>query len=133
MPACLREIFLFFRMEIPAYQSVCVVFVCVFFMKRKNFCFRSFSYSYLLYFCTLNFECLFAVRKDKNRCMKMCREKRGYVAPAVQLHRFVMEAGFAVSLFGDSDGIGKTQISNPNSDQIGQYQDGVNWTNDTWN
>lgn len=67
--------------------------------------------------------------------MKMCREKRGYVAPDVQLHMFVMEAGFAVSLFGDSDGLGKRQVNNPasNPDQIGQYQDGVNWTSDTWN
>ena len=49
----------------------------------------------------------------------------------MQLHMFVMEAGFAVSLFlkGDSDGKGAAEQSSP----IGQYQDGVNWTNDTWN
>lgn len=40
MPACLREIFLFFRMEIPAYQSVCVVFVCVLFYEKKKFLFQ---------------------------------------------------------------------------------------------
>lgn len=65
--------------------------------------------------------------------MKMCREKRGYVAPDVQLHRFVMEAGFALSLRGDSDGLGKRQINNPTPSDIGQYQDGENWTSETWN
>ena len=64
--------------------------------------------------------------------MKMCREKRGYVAPAVELHRFVMEAGFAISLWGDSDGLGKEAINNPTSNQIGQYQDGEDWTSGGW-
>ncbi len=40
MPSGLRKIFLFFRMEIPVYQSVCVVFVCVLFMKRKKSLFQ---------------------------------------------------------------------------------------------
>ncbi len=65
--------------------------------------------------------------------MRECRKKRGYEAPDVQLHMFVMEAGFAISLRGDSDGLGKRQINNPTPSDIGQYQDGVNWTNDTWN
>ena len=66
-----------------------------------------------------------------NRYMRECRKKRGYEAPDVQLHMFVMEAGFAgpTWLKGDSDGKGAAEQSSP----IGQYQDGVNWTNDTWN
>ena len=58
------------------------------------------------------------------------------MAPDVQLHMFVMEAGFALSLRGDSDGLGKRKIDtddpNFNSNQIGQYQDGENWTSDGW-
>lgn len=54
------------------------------------------------------------------------------MAPDVQLHMFVMEAGFALSLRGDSDGLGKEAINNPTSNQIGQYQDGENWTGDSW-
>lgn len=67
--------------------------------------------------------------------MRECRKNRVYEAPDVQLHMFVMEAGFALSLRGDSDGLGKRQVNDPasNPDQIGQYQDGVNWTSDTWN
>ena len=64
--------------------------------------------------------------------MKMCREKRGYVAPDVQLHMFVMEAGFAFSLMGDTDGKGKLEISNPSPNQVGQYQDGEDWTSGGW-
>ena len=61
-------------------------------------------------------------------------EKRSYLAPYVQLHLFVMEAGFACTqMKGDTDGKGKTEISNPSPNQIGQYEDGVNWTNDSWN
>ncbi|MBR4491118.1 MAG: hypothetical protein IKO98_00505 [Bacteroidales bacterium] len=54
--------------------------------------------------------------------------KSKYEAPSVELFTFVAEAGFAISsvLKGDSDGKGpQTQTSN-----IGQYQDGVNWTDD---
>ena len=59
-----------------------------------------------------------------------CRKNRVYEAPDVQLHYFVTEEGLALSPFlrGDSDGKGKTEITDP----IGKYQDGVNWTNDTW-
>ena len=56
--------------------------------------------------------------------------KGKYEAPSFELFTFVAEAGFAVSsvLKGDSDGKGpQTQTSN-----IGQYQDGVNWTDDNW-
>ena len=62
--------------------------------------------------------------------MEKCKKKRGYVAPSVELNLFVLEAGFAVSLFlkGDSDGKGKAEISSP----IGQYQDGDNWTESGW-
>ena len=51
-------------------------------------------------------------------------------APSLEQFTFVAEAGFAISsvLKGDSDGKGpQTQTSN-----IGQYQDGVNWTDDNW-
>lgn len=66
--------------------------------------------------------------------MEKCKKKKGYVAPDVELHRFVVEAGFALSLRGDSDGLGKRQVNDPasNPDQIGQYQDGENWTSETW-
>ena len=64
--------------------------------------------------------------------MKMCREKRGYVAPAVELHRFVMEAGFAYSLRGDSDGLGRQPAPAPPANPFGQYQSGENWTNSGW-
>lgn len=62
--------------------------------------------------------------------MMECRKKRGYEAPDVQLHMFVMEAGFAVStwLKGDSDGKGAAEQSSP----IGQYQDGEDWTSGGW-
>ena len=56
--------------------------------------------------------------------------KGKYEAPSFELFTFMMEAGFAISsvLKGDSDGKGpQTQTSN-----IGQYQDGVNWTDDNW-
>ena len=51
--------------------------------------------------------------------------------PAVELFPFVTEEGFALSPFlrGDSDGKGKTEITDP----IGKYQDGVDWTGETWN
>jgi hypothetical protein len=53
--------------------------------------------------------------------------KSKYEAPSFELFTFMMEAGFAISsvLKGDSDGKGlQTQTSN-----IGQYQDGVDWSN----
>ena len=61
--------------------------------------------------------------------------KNGYLAPAVELFPFMTEEGFAISPFlrGDSDGKGKSVINNPSPNQIGQYQDGVDWTSETWN
>ena len=57
--------------------------------------------------------------------------KRVYMPPAVELFPFVTEEGFALSPFlrGDSDGKGNTEITDP----IGKYQDGVDWTGETWN
>ncbi|MBO7624682.1 MAG: hypothetical protein J6S82_05165 [Bacteroidales bacterium] len=62
--------------------------------------------------------------------MEKCKKKRGYVAPSVELNLFVLEAGFAYSLRGDSDGLGR-QPESPNS-PFGQYQSGENWTNSGW-
>ena len=61
--------------------------------------------------------------------------KRVYMPPAVDLFPFVTEEGFALSPFlrGDSDGKGKLELNNPSASQIGLYQDGVDWTNETWN
>ena len=64
--------------------------------------------------------------------MEKCKKKRGYVAPSVELNLFVLEAGFAYSLRGDSDGLGLQPAPAPPANPFGQYQSGENWTNSGW-
>ncbi len=65
----------------------------------------------------------------------MKKEKlKEYLAPKMELFQFALEKGFAVSeLKGDSDGLGKKEVTNPTDSNVGQFEEGDNWTNSGWN
>lgn len=68
--------------------------------------------------------------------MDMKKEKlKEYLAPKMELFQFALEKGFANSeLKGDSDGLGKKEVQDPhNSSDVGQFEEGANWTNSGWN
>ena len=68
--------------------------------------------------------------------MDMKKEKlKEYLAPKMEMFQFALEKGFAVSpeLKGDSDGLGKKEVQDPHNSNVGQFEEGANWTNSGWN
>jgi hypothetical protein len=68
--------------------------------------------------------------------MDMKKEKlKEYLAPKMEVYAVTLEKGFAVSpeLKGDSDGLGKKEVTNPTNSNVGQFEEGANWTNSGWN
>lgn len=65
----------------------------------------------------------------------MKKEKlKEYLAPMVEVYAVTLEKGFAISeLKGDSDGLGKKEVTNPTNSNVGQFEAGDNWTNSGWN
>lgn len=66
----------------------------------------------------------------------MKKEKlKEYLAPKMEVFQFALEKGFAVSpeLKGDSDGLGKKEVQDPRNSNVGQFEEGANWTNSEWN
>ena len=65
----------------------------------------------------------------------MKKEKlKEYLAPKMEVFQFALEKGFANSeLKGDSDGLGKKEVTNPTNSNVGQFEEGDNWTSGGWN